>query len=305
MEIICHGIRNKTNCRFRVQKDFWFATKLDGPYWFAECNLGIGSPIEAVEVLNPFSYQEFAENKLIVLDVRCRDSTGRWLNVEMQVSVYSGLLERMAYYAGRMYVDQLEVGQNYAKATPAISICLLDKRIFPETEQAHHRFQLIDRRSGRELENAIEVHTVELTKYNLSESTIANASKLQQWAFLLLHAHEYEASELRRLLKGLEFDQAINTIAIISATTEDRQMYDQREKAQRDYEWAMSGAREEGREEGLEIGIQRGKLSGSIQTLQGLLGDNIAGDAELRGLALDALQEMVATLQQRLRDRQV
>ncbi len=263
--------------------------------------LDLERPIEAVEVLNPFSYQEFADSKLIVLDVRCRDAAGRWLNVEMQVSVYSGLLERLVYYACKMYVDQLEIGQNYAKATPAISICLLDKRVFPDTEQAHHRFQLLDQNSGRELINAIEVHTVELTKYNLSEVTIASASKLHQWAFLLLHAHEYDATILNKLLIGIEFDQAIDTIATISAKTEDRQMYDQREKAQRDYEWALSGAREEG----LEIGLERGKLSGIIQTLQGLLGDKISGDTELIGLSVADLQGIVTSLQQRIRDRQV
>jgi len=32
-------------------------------------------------------------------------------------------------------------------------------------------------------------------------------------------------------------------------------MYDQREKAQRDYEWALSGAREEGREEGRKAAV--------------------------------------------------
>jgi predicted transposase/invertase (TIGR01784 family) len=84
--------------------------------------LKLPQPIVAVEVLNPFSYQEFAESKLIVLDVRCRDSDGRWLNVEMQVSVYAGLIERLAYYACSMYVDQLTPGGNYALAAPSISI---------------------------------------------------------------------------------------------------------------------------------------------------------------------------------------
>jgi len=68
--------------------------------------LDLEHPIELVEILNPFSYQEFAESKLIVLDVRCRDSAGRSLNVEMQVSVYAGLVERLVYYACSMYVDQ-------------------------------------------------------------------------------------------------------------------------------------------------------------------------------------------------------
>ena len=199
-------------------------------------------PVVAVEVLNPFSYQEFSESKLIVLDVRCRDSAGRGLNVEMQVSVYAGLIERLVYYACSMYMDQLSPGSNYALAAPSISICLLNRILFAETDQAHHRFQMLDRESGREISNAIEVHTVELTKYELDAHTITHSSKLQQWTFLLLFAQDYDAETLRKLLPGIEFETAISTMEIISAKTEDKQMYDQREKAQRDYELAITGA---------------------------------------------------------------
>jgi hypothetical protein len=92
---------------------------------------------------------------------------------------------------------------------------------------------MLDRESGRELSNAIEVHTVELTKYNLVEKTISQAGKLEQWAFLLLRAQDYDAASLKQLLPGIEFETAIDAIEIISAKTEDKQMYDQREKAQR------------------------------------------------------------------------
>jgi len=145
--------------------------------------LDLEHPVESVEILNPFSYQEFAENKLIVLDVRCKDSAGRLLNVEMQVSSYAGLIERLVYYACSMYVDQLAAGRNYALAAPAISICLLSHRLFPATAQAHHRFAMIDQASGRRIENAVEGHTVELTKYSSDRSTIRHANKLEQWVF--------------------------------------------------------------------------------------------------------------------------
>jgi predicted transposase/invertase (TIGR01784 family) len=58
-------------------------------------------------LLNPFSYQDVADDKLIVLDIRARDSARRWLNIEMQVSVFTGLLQRLVYYACSLYVDQL------------------------------------------------------------------------------------------------------------------------------------------------------------------------------------------------------
>lgn len=272
-------------------------------------------PIASVEILNPFNYQDFAEGKLIVLDVRCCDLDGRMFNVEMQVSVYGGLTERMVYYACSMYVDQLSAGDNYATLSPSISICLLNQPLFRDTSQAHHRFQMRDSASGRELDNAIEVHTVELLKYNLDVNSITAATKLEQWAFLLLRAQNYDAATLRRLLPGLEFETAIQTIEIISAKTEDKQMYDQREKAQRDYEWALSGAREEGREEGLEegrdeglkegelLGLAKGKLVGQIQLLQQLLEYPQGSDEELHRLSLPVLETQLVQLQMRLRER--
>jgi flagellar biosynthesis/type III secretory pathway protein FliH len=89
-------------------------------------------------------------------------------------------------------------------------------------------------------------------------------------------------------------------------------MYDQREKALRDYEWGLSSARQEGLEEGLEKGLEKGrqeglekgKLTGSIQLLQQLLGEPVAEDRELLDRTPEELETQLALLQQRLRDRQ-
>jgi len=157
-----------------------------------------------------------------------------------------------------------------------------------------------DQRSGRKLDNAIEVHTVELTKYNLAEVSISQATKLDQWAFLLLRAQDYDAATLRGLLPGIEFETAIETIQIISERTEDKQMYDQREKAQRDYEWALSGAREEGE----RLGMEKGELVGKVRLLQELLGLEQSSVDELRGLVAETLTDRLTDLQQQMRERQ-
>ena len=72
-------------------------------------------------------------------------------------------------------------------------------------------------------------------------------------------------------------------------------MYDKRERLQRDYEWALSGAREEGRAEG--------KLAGKLQTLQELLGDEVTSDAKLLALGKIELAARIEELQRRLRAR--
>ncbi len=273
--------------------------------------LALPAPITDVEILNPFSYQDFADDKLIVLDIRARDATGRLLNIEMQVAVVSGLMQRLVYYACSLFVDQLESGCGYPSLKPAISICLLSNRIFRDTEVAHHRFRFCDPEQGRELGDMVEVHTVELVKYNLDAATISTASKIEQWAFFFLYADRYDSEQLRQLLPGVEFDQAITVIEKICEKTEDRAMYDQREKALRDYQWGLDGARQEGlekglekgREEGREEGEARGVLVGSIVTLQRIVGDPIADVDELKELDAVELNRVWEDLQERLRSR--
>jgi predicted transposase/invertase (TIGR01784 family) len=282
-----------------------FGTPENAPILLGLINaiLQLDSPIVELEILNPFSYQEFADDKQIVLDVRARDAAGRWLNVEMQVSVVPGLPQRLTYYASAMYVDQLQAGQHYTQLRPAISICLLRQLLWTDNPVPHHRFRLVDPEHGHELLGGIEVHTVELAKYNLDEATISAAPAITQWAFFFLHADRYEASRLRELLPGEAFQRAITVLETIAAKTEDRQMYDQREKALRDHQWMMEGAREQGREQGREEGLERGALIGKIQLLQQLLSEGPSTAADLRQQTLDELNSLLTDLQQRLRSR--
>ncbi|MCU0981535.1 MAG: Rpn family recombination-promoting nuclease/putative transposase, partial [Pirellulaceae bacterium] len=160
----------------------------------------------------------------------------------------------------------------------------------------HHRFRLADPEHGLEVSDAIEVHTLELTKYDLREDTISTAPVIEQWAFFFLFADGYESERLRALLPGVEFQRAISVVEAIAAKTEDRMMYDQRLKAQRDYQWGLDSARQEGWE--------GGELAGRIRVLQELLGEPAASAASLRDLTISELSGIVADLQQRLRSRE-
>jgi hypothetical protein len=65
-------------------------------------------------------------------------------------------------------------------------------------------------------------------------------------------------------------------------------MYDQREKARRDYQWEINGAWEDS------------KLEGTIQTLQQLLGEPVSSDAELQEKSVEELQAQANELRQRI-----
>jgi hypothetical protein len=67
-------------------------------------------------------------------------------------------------------------------------------------------------------------------------------------------------------------------------------------KAQRDYQWGLDSAREEGWE--------GGELAGKIQILQQLLGEESSSTQSLRERTIGELSAILADLQERLRSRE-
>ncbi len=72
--------------------------------------------------------------------------------------------------------------------SPIVAVEILNPFSYQEFKNDH--FVLIDELSGRRIAKSIEVYTIELPKYNLSEDTLSTAEKLEQWVFLLLRAQE-------------------------------------------------------------------------------------------------------------------
>ena len=284
--------------------------------------LNLPVPIVDLTLENPFTLQDFHDDKLSILDIRAVDERGAIYDIEMQMSVVSGLVKRLVYYGCELVAGQLRAGDDYADLKPVVSICLLEDRLWHEFPKVHHAFRLVDRESGRWLEDTLEIHTLELGWYTLSESDLETASPLDRWLFWLLHAQEYDAEALARLFPQPEFRKATDTIARIAALTQDKTMYDTREKALRDHQWMMNATRKEGLEQGREEGRQVGRLQGLeegrqegrqegqlmgeiklIQALQEILGLPVTDASHLQTYAFEQLQSMTTELRNHIQRR--
>ena len=87
---------------------------------FLNAILGDQAQITEIEIINPFLGQQDDLDKLSILDVAARDSTGRQYDIEMQTSLPAGLRQRLAYYTASMYVGQMSEGDAYTGLRPAI-----------------------------------------------------------------------------------------------------------------------------------------------------------------------------------------
>jgi hypothetical protein len=156
------------------------------------------------------------------------------------------------------------------------------------------------------LPETLEIHTLELGRYNLGESELRSAGTLDCWLYWLLHAHEYEPGALLDLLPQPAIRRATETIARIAQISEDKVMYDARERAIRDRKWELNAAFREGESKGKLEGEIEGEIKGeirSVRMLQGLLQIPISEEQELHTLTLEQLQTLTSSLQEQLRNR--
>jgi flagellar biosynthesis/type III secretory pathway protein FliH len=105
------------------------------------------------------------------------------------------------------------------------------------------------------------------------------------------------------LIAQPEFQKATDSIDRIAKKTEDKAMYDTREKAIRDQQWILNAARREGLEAGREEGREEGELFGKIRMLQNLLSLPQSTDKELQPKSRTELETLASELQTQLRKR--
>ena len=263
-----------------------------------------GTPrITHVEILNPIFDQETADDKLTILDVKAKDDQGHWFNIEMQTATQTGLRQRLAFYAASLYVGQMHSGDSYDGLRPAISICVIDALLFPDVPDLHLDFRLQNCRHGLVLTDDLQVHFLELPKYNSEARPVANATPLEKWAYFFRFASQLTPDEISGRLADTEFSEAAGVLEMIAQSPREREMYEARLKFERDQTWRLKVAKDEGIEEGIAKGIERGEYSGQIRLLQSQLGLPVSPSSELAAFEIDQLRSLFTQLQAQVSDR--
>src|SRR5262249_21730186 len=97
--------------------------------------------VTALEILNPFNDKEALDDKLSVVDIKARDQQGRQFNIEMQLLANAEFPQRVLYYWARLHQQQLHGSEEY-ELRPTISVCFVNRLLFPRVPDYHLRFRL-------------------------------------------------------------------------------------------------------------------------------------------------------------------
>jgi predicted transposase/invertase (TIGR01784 family) len=173
--------------------------------------------------------------KLAILDIKAKDASGRLFNVEIQLSGGPDLLQRFLYYCTRIYVSQLEEGEEYSTVSPTISICFVNGSVFRESNEYQTCIQLRDNHTHRIVSRDLELHIFELNKFRKHRNELV--SPLDQWLYFLLYAEGFDPQCPPPELTVPEIFRAIKELNDMSDSTLERELYEAHFKAQKDELW--------------------------------------------------------------------
>lgn len=203
-----------------------------------------------IEILNPFNLRSAHESKESILDVKAKDSRGRWINIEIQIDRDGSYAARSLYYWARGYAGQLGSGEGYDTLNPAICINLLGFEIFPELPGYHSCFQVTEvDRPEYVLSEHLQIHFIELPKNQL-ESSEEVQDALDRWCYYFEHEGSIEEEKMKVLLNENEAIRKAHRI--YREFTADRELMDMaeaREKWLKDVNTRLASAEQRGREQ--------------------------------------------------------
>lgn len=271
-----------------------------------------GLHVHRVRILNPLSEIQDLNEKKLILDVKAEDEEGRLYNIEMQMIPALRFPGRFLYYWSNTYSSQLKEGDNYGLLRPVISLCFLDGILFPERDQCHLRFRLLETTAHFPFTEDLDLHLFQLPEFTKTPQELG--SDLDLWLYVLNNGRGLDLASLPRQLRVAEVEEALEAWAMLTQDRIQREIYEAREKARRDAEeWRLalqqaqergregfSRGRAEGRAEGRTEGRTEGVWLGRIRAYEELLHRPPRPDAELATMSAEDLRQLAEELRREL-----
>ena len=235
-----------------------FGTESNKDLLISLINSIVGEEDQVVDVtlLNPYNQKNFKKDKLSILDIKAEGSTGKKFNIEIQITDEADYDKRALYYWARLYTEQLKEKEDYSTLEKVIGIHILNFTSILEAKKYHNVFRIIEKETGLEYFNELELHTIELKKFTdkLGKEFEDIGSKIQNsldlWSAFLTRNDLLSKAKLPQSLDDAPVKKAIEVLSVMNFTDEEREAYEDHLKWLRIEANSLKKAEEKGREEG-------------------------------------------------------
>ncbi len=240
-------------------------------------------------ILNPELTKDFNDEKTGVLDVKILTTSGKVIDVEVQVEFQEWLPERILFYSARMVSEQIGRGEDYEKIKRVICIVIADHRLVDHAAAYHHCFSLYDPKAGVPFPHRLlEIHTLEIPKVPVASDT----SPL--WSWMQFFAARSEGEFEMTVKDNPALGGLYGKLKELSADDKVRQLAEAREKARRDEASRNAYRNRVAYEQGIEQGVGQERKRKALETAREAIALGLPGDqiAKLSGLSLEEVLAM-------------
>ena len=241
--------------------------------------------IKDTKILNTNLRKLHEDDKQGILDVRILMNNNVEIDIEIQLSELKVWADRSLFYLSKMYVEQIEEGQQYNVFKRCVSISILDFTLFHDTDEFYSCFHLREDTRHTLYTDKMEFHILELAK--LPKELKEDTNEILLWAKFISAEREEEFDMLAT--KNPYIKSAYEHLQIISQDKKKRLEYESREKAIRDHNQMMYEAEQRG--------MQRGEYEKAISIAKNFLalGFSISSIAQGTGLSEEQIKKLKET----------
>ena len=200
---------------------------------------------EGLAILNPHTNIEKIKGKTSILDILVHTRSQQQIHVEIQVKEDKAMRERLMYYASKKLASQLDSGEEHRELKKVVSILITGYSLTGE-ERYHNIYRVANIKTGAQLTDILEVHTLEYDKLPVEE----DGRMLYNWLRIIKSNSMEELQMLKDKSEAIE--KAVGILEYLSQDKEARIEYETREKGLRDYNSGIANATREGIEQGVE-----------------------------------------------------
>jgi predicted transposase/invertase (TIGR01784 family) len=223
--------------------------------------------IKEIEYLSPEQVPDIPGKKNSIVDVKCKDKSGRAFIIEMQMFWTDDFMSRILFNASKAYVRQLDKGESYHKLQPVYTLAILNENFDnaeKNSDKFYHHFQIINKENNEEIIKGLEFVLVELQKFTSDKWSDRELARL--WLRFLKEVNEGMSELPPEMANNKQIRQAAELCEAIGFTPEELAAYDaywdwvRTEKTIR--EGALAKGLAEGEAIGLEKGLEKGEAIG-------------------------------------------
>lgn len=258
--------------------------------------LTAGQEITDIEYLPAEMVPDNPLRKNSIVDVRCRDKSGRQFLVEMQMIWSPEFRQRVLFNASKAYVRQIDSGEEYELLQPVYSLNLVNEIFEPDLKGFYHYYRLVHIEHSEKVIDGLHLIFVELPKFN--PHTYSEKKMQVLWLRYLTEINEQTREVPEDLMANPQVKKAVTALEE-SAFTEaqllgyekfwdiisvEKTLYNSAER--RGMEKGMKKGLEKGMEEGMEKGMEKGLEKGHEEEK-----NQIARKMKSDGLPIDIISK--------------